>query len=321
MPQPPPRQTPGSAASRLEGAIDGPALARALAGGAAALAEQADAINVINVFPVPDGDTGTNLSMTMRTAAAAATHAAPVTPLEVARAAADAALMGAKGNSGVILSQILAGFAAIPDAPELDAGALAEALGRGRDAAYRLISEPREGTILTAIAEAARGAGAAATAGASAEAALAAAAEAARAAVANSPNLLPVLKDAGVVDSGAQGLYVLLEGMLRALRGESASVSIDHGQIDATWLAATQRLHGSEGAGFCTEFVVRGAGLDREAIRQTLATMGGSLLVVGGGETVRVHVHAPDPQPVFAYARTLGEVSQEKAEDMQAQMD
>jgi hypothetical protein len=317
---PDPRHPPHRAA-RAAAALDGPALARAFVAGAAALAEQADAINAINVFPVPDGDTGTNMSMTMRAAAGAARNVAGGTAASVARAAADAALMGAKGNSGVILSQILAGFAAMADATPLEAAALAAALDRGRESAYRLVSMPKEGTILTAIAEAARGARAAAAGGATAEDALAVARDAAQEAVANSPNLLPVLKEAGVVDSGAQGLYVLLAGMVAGLRGERASLSIDGGQIHDAWLAATQRLHRGEGVGYCTEFVVSGAGLDRDALRQAMMTMGESVLVVGGDETLRVHVHAADPQAVFARARALGAVSHEKADDMQAQID
>jgi DAK2 domain fusion protein YloV len=336
MAMPHPRPAHDEPATAPANAIDGRALAGALAAGAAALAEQADAINAINVFPVPDGDTGTNMSMTMRTASAAAGraasaaagratgagggHAGPPSVAEVAQAAADAALTGAKGNSGVILSQILAGFAAMPDDAPLDAPALASALERGRDAAYRMVSQPKEGTILTAIAEAARGARRSAASGGDADAALAAAADGAREAVANSPNLLPVLREAGVVDSGAQGLYVLLEGMLHGLRGEAPGVSLEAGHIDESWLAATERTHADDAFGFCTEFVVTGARLDRAAVRERLATMGASVLVVGGDEMLRVHVHAEDPAPIFAYARTLGAVAHEKADDMQAQM-
>ncbi len=314
-------QDPPEAAARPR-AIDGPALARAFAGGSATLAQQADAINVINVFPVPDGDTGTNMAMTMRATAAAAAYAASGSAHDVARAAADAALMGAKGNSGVILSQILTGFAAAPPDAVLDAHELARALERGRQAAYRVVSAPKEGTILTAITAAARAARRCADDGGAADAAFAAAVGAARDAVADSPNLLPVLKEAGVVDSGAQGLYVMLEGMLRALRGEPLTVHLDGGgHIDESWLHATRRLHDGAGAGYCTEFVVSGRSLDREAIRMVLAEMGESVLVVGGDGMVRAHVHTADPQGAFAYARTLGTVSHEKADDMQAQID
>ncbi len=135
------------------------------------------------------------------------------------------------------------------------------------------------------------------------------------------PDLLPVLKEAGVVDAGAQGLYVLLDGMLRSLRGDAPAPREERlGAIDAAWLAATERSHGhGEQSGFCTEFVVAGDALDPDAIRAHLGTMGDSLIVVGGDDLVRVHVHTRAPDDVLAYGRTLGEMSHEKAEDMEAQ--
>jgi DAK2 domain fusion protein YloV len=129
-----------------------------------------------------------------------------------------------------------------------------------------------------------------------------------------------LLKEAGVVDSGAQGLYVVLDGMLRTLRGEALTVSLEGGHIDETWLRARERLHGDEGEGFCTEFVVRGEGIDREALRAALTEMGESVLVVGDAHLLRAHLHTHDPQAAFAHARGIGEVSHEKADDMQAQM-
>jgi DAK2 domain fusion protein YloV len=258
----------------------------------------------------------------MRAAVEAVTDADAQSAAAVARAAARGALMGAKGNSGVILSQILAGFAAMPDgaAASLDAPALAAALRRARDAAYKVVSAPKEGTILTAITAAAEGAEAARAA--DAVAALEAATLAAQDAVARTPDLLPVLKEAGVVDSGAEGLYVALDGMLRALRGESAAPAADLGSIDASWLSATRHVH-HEGpaAGFCTEFVVEGAALDADAARSTLSGIGDSLLVVGGGDLLRVHLHTHEPDAAIDYARTLGTLVHEKVDDMQAQMD
>ena len=325
MPQPPAEHPRTSSAEMA--AIDGRALALAFAGGAEALLRQADALNAINVFPVPDGDTGTNMSLTMRAAideiARQAGDAMPSTA-DVARAVAQGTLMGARGNSGVILSQILAGFVA-PDASggdeALNAAGLAAALERGRAAAYRVVSNPQEGTILTGITAAAAAARTSADGGASFEQALAAAVEAARDAAARTPDLLPVLREAGVVDAGAQGLFVLLDGMLRGLRGESAGdEKYDLGAIDASWLSATARVHG-DGAtsGFCTEFVIAGSALDAEAIRARLRSGGDSLLVVGGGDLVRVHVHTHQPDDALAYGRTLGAVSHEKVDDMEAQ--
>jgi DAK2 domain fusion protein YloV len=301
--------------------IDGEALARAFAGGAEALRCQADAINAINVFPIPDGDTGTNMHLTMRAALDDAQRAPTERAGGVAQAAAHGALMGAKGNSGVILSQILAGFAAAVDgAAEIDAPVLAGALERARDAAYKVVSAPKEGTILTAITAAAEAARAhdATTAEASLEAAVGAAEDA----VARTPDLLPVLKEAGVVDSGAQGLFVLLEGMLRGLRGEaSARHEGGFGAIDASWLSATQRLHDHDGAqsGFCTEFVISGERLDADALRDRLRHLGDSLLVVGGGEVARVHIHTHTPDDALAAGRAAGTLVHQKVDDMEAQ--
>jgi len=317
MPLPPAPSAGADAAP----AIDGPALARALYAAERTLGLQRDALNAINVFPVPDGDTGTNMSLTMRAACDAVRDldAERASASAVASAAAHAALMGARGNSGVILSQILTGFAAFDDpAAPLDAPALAAALERGRAAAYRVISNPREGTILTAITAAAHAA--AESTNAPAVQVLAAAAAAAQEATDRTPELLPVLKEAGVVDAGAQGLAFILDAMVRSLRGEELPTARDLGAIDASWLAATRALHDSgDRSGFCTEFVVTAAALDADAVRARLNSMGDSLLVVGDRDTVRVHLHTGSPEDAFAYARTLGTVSHEKAEDMEAQ--
>ena len=301
--------------------IDGPALARAFAAGSEALRRQADAINAINVFPVPDGDTGTNMWLTMHAAVEEIARTDAASAHAVAAAVARGSLMGAKGNSGVILSQILAGIVPPDDDGGLDAAALADGLERARAAAYRVVSAPKEGTILTAISAAAAAAEGAARAGGDVLQTLAAAVDATRAAVAQTPELLPVLKEAGVVDSGAQGLLVLLDGALRGLRGEDqASYEGGFGAIDDSWIGATQHLHAHDGAsGFCTEFVVSGTALDTENIRRELGRTGESLLVVGGGDVVRVHVHTQDPDAALAYGRALGAVSHEKVDDMEAQ--
>lgn len=305
--------------------LDGPALARTFRAGADALRAQADAINAINVFPVPDGDTGTNMALTMRAAIDAITpDDERASAHAVAKAAARGALMGAKGNSGVILSQILAGFAAMPahDA-HLDGLALAEGFARARAAAYKVVSQPKEGTILTAITAAADAASRARNS--STNASLEAIVAATRAAVARTPDLLPVLKEAGVVDSGAQGLYVLLDGMLHGLRNEDvATPAVELGAIDPAWLAATERTHahGDARSGFCTEFIVTGdraGGIDAEALRSRMHALGDSVLVVGGGDIARVHVHTDAPGDALAFARTLGAVSHEKVDDLEAQ--
>lgn len=305
------------------GAIDGAALSRCFAAAAEALRRQADALNAINVFPVPDGDTGTNMSLTMRAAADSVALAGPSSAAKVAAAARAGSLMGARGNSGVILSQIIGAFVLPDGAASFDARALAAAVERGRAGAYHVISKPKEGTILTAITAAASAASAAAVGDgdATCDSVLAAAAAAAHEAVARTPELLPVLREAGVVDAGAQGLAIVLDAMLAAVRGEEIAASAaDLGHVDQSWLSATRQMHG-DGAtsGFCTEFLVRGSALDPESIRTHLAAAGDSLLVVGGGDLVRVHIHTHEPQSALAYARTLGDVSHEKVDDMGAQ--
>ncbi len=322
---PPPANEAETAPAALV-TIDGAALSRAFTAGAGALRNQAAALNAINVFPVPDGDTGTNMSLTMSAAAAIAEQSGATTAADVAKEAAKASLMTAKGNSGVILSQILAGIAAAVTGDTIDATTLADALDRARAAAYRVVSNPREGTILTAITGASEAAAIAAHNTTSADAVLAAAVEGAREAVARTPELLPVLKEAGVVDAGAQGLFVFLDGMLRGMRGEPIDdAPSDFGAIDASWLEAREQLHGDGAqAGFCTEFVIQSEpparrALDPDAIRAHLQSLGDSLLVVGDEAIVRVHVHTAAPDDAFAYARTLGALSHEKADDMERQ--
>lgn len=304
-----------ASADRIAKLLDGIALAAAFEAAATALSMQRDALNAINVFPVPDGDTGTNMSLTMRSAVDAAPPGEPSAAV-VAKAMAQGALMGARGNSGVILSQVVSAFA--QDAPALDGAACADALERGRAAAYRVVSQPREGTILTALTAAA--AAASAVRSDAPAAVLSAASRAAQEATDRTPELLPVLKEAGVVDAGAQGLAVMLDGMARALRGEAAGTARDLGAIDASWLSATRRAHDEgEQSGFCTEFVVTGEQLDAAAMRSSLSEMGTSLIVVGGSDAVRVHVHTHQPDDVLAYARTIGTLAQEKVENMESQ--
>jgi DAK2 domain fusion protein YloV len=320
-----PDSTGATAAGDDESTIGADALVRAFAGGTHALIVQRDALNAINVFPVPDGDTGTNMSLTMTNANNAVieckTGPEPPTVAGIAKAAANGALMGARGNSGVILSQILTGFAALnADVTALDGAAVADGFERGRTAAYAVISNPREGTILSAITAVVATCKLSAADGGAALDVLRVAAAAAQEATDRTPEQLPVLKEAGVVDAGAQGLAVMLDGMVRALTGEAAPTATDLGAIDTSWLSATRRVHDDGArAGFCTEFVVSGESLDAEAMRARLGTMGESLLVVGSSEVVRVHIHADKPDDVFDFARTLGEVSREKVEDMEAQ--
>ncbi|MEX0786764.1 MAG: DAK2 domain-containing protein, partial [Dehalococcoidia bacterium] len=302
--------------------IDGATFRSIFAGAATVLERHVRALNAINVFPVPDGDTGTNMHLTLN-AAVEELEQANGDVSKSAHALAHGALMGARGNSGVILSQVLRGLAdGLDGRAAADGRALAGALRSASDAAYAALSEPVEGTILTVAREAAEAVRD--TPSESAERVLADAVAAAKAAVARTPELLPVLKEAGVVDAGALGLAIILEGLLLSLRGEPLDVDLAPDiPAETGWQREAASLHraGHGESGYCTEFVVVGEELDLSAARTTLASFGGSLLVVGGDGLLRVHVHTTRPDDALAYGRTLGKISQVKVDNMEAQID
>ncbi|MCY3918884.1 MAG: DAK2 domain-containing protein, partial [Chloroflexi bacterium] len=290
---------------------------RMLAAASAWLDQHADAIDAINVFPVPDGDTGRNMAQTLR-AAWEAVGAEPAEGIgDVLRAAADGALLGARGNSGVILSQWMRGLAqGVEGHQEASTGVLADALGRASTRAYAAIEEPREGTILSVTR-------AAATCGPNPDAftpweALRGAVMRAEEAVARTPEQMPLLAEAGVVDSGAQGLAVVLAGFERGLREDDLPApAADFGQIRTEWLVgASPRTETGGGFGFCTEFVLSGAGLDLEELRETLDALGDSLVVAGDERLARIHIHTDTPEAAFDAGRRFGDVDQCTTDDM-----
>lgn len=303
-------------------ALDGPTLRSAAADACALLQRHIAALNAANVFPVPDGDTGTNMHLTLRAGLEELDQTPANTVAEVAHALAHGTLMGARGNSGVIFSQILRGLAVgLEGLERADGPALAAALAASAAAARHALSEPVEGTILTVIREAAEAL--ATSPPEDAVEALARAVAAAHDAVQRTPELLPVLKEAGVVDAGGLGLAIVLEGLLRSLRGQPLDVNLAPDiAVEATWKSEAAALHdGAAGeTGYCTEFVVHGTGLDPEPARERLGAFGSSLLVVGGGELLRVHLHTSRPDDAIAYGRTLGELSQVKVDNLQAQI-
>lgn len=297
--------------------LDGADFRRMLAAASAWLDQHADAIDAINVFPVPDGDTGRNMAQTLR-AAWEAVGAEPGEGIgDVLRAAADGALLGARGNSGVILSQWVRGLAqGVEGRQEASTGLLAEALGRASTRAYAAIEEPREGTILSVTR-------AAATCGPNPDAftpweALRGAVVRAEEAVARTPEQMPLLAEAGVVDSGAQGLAVVLAGFERGLREDDLPApAADFGQIRTEWLVgASPRTETGGGFGFCTEFVLSGAGLDLEHLRETLDSLGDSLVVAGDEHLARIHIHTDTPEAAFDAGRRFGDVDQCTTDDM-----
>jgi DAK2 domain fusion protein YloV len=278
------------------------------------LERNAEAVNAIN------GDTGTNMALTMRATVDAAAGAETVS--EVMRAMARGALMGARGNSGVILSQFIRGLAGILDLCRSVGGVeLAGALGSAADAAYAAVGAPVEGTILTVAREAARGACEQAAVTHDIEPVMAAAAGAAHAAVQRTPDLLPVLREAGVVDAGGLGLAVLFDGALRYLRGEPLPEQAeDAGAIATDWLTQAEAAHGhGDGFGYCTEFVVSGIDIPLDRLRARLQGIGQSVLVVGEPVLARVHVHTDDPGRALSIGAGLGRLANVKVDDMEAQ--
>ncbi len=275
-----------------------------------------DGINAINVYPVPDGDTGTNMLLTLR-AALRAVDQLPPTVGETARQIARAALLGARGNSGVILSQMLRGFAEVlEDCDDTSGPQLIHALRNASDVAYGAVSHPVEGTMLTVLREAATLARELIAREAGEAAVLHALIDHAYASVERTPELLPRLKEAGVVDAGGAGVAVILEGVVASIHGVELP---ERPRYRASEHVTTEAVE-HEGHGYCTEYLVLGDDLDLRAIEQELVAAGGdSLLVVGDGRTVHVHVHVEDPGPALSIGARAGALDGVKVENMQVQ--
>ena len=301
--------------------IDAPRLKAMLAAAAEWLELNAAGINAINVFPVPDGDTGSNMSATLRAAVEAA-RAADGGAGAVLAAAAHGALLEARGNSGVILSQILAGLAEdVEQADKVDGAVLAKGLERADAVARQAVTEPREGTILTVLRDAASAASAAAAGGTDVAGVMVAAAAAAAASVARTPELLPILKQAGVVDAGGLGLSVVLDGCVSELTGRERpepvlSESQSSGHIHAMENAYDET---GPGLGYCTEFMLGGDSLQPASIRQQLCELGDSVLVVGQAGLLRVHIHTADPGAALSLGVRCGVLSRIKIDNIDAQ--
>jgi hypothetical protein len=301
-------------------ACDGAGLLGAFRAAVANLEAHVDEINALNVFPVPDGDTGSNMAATVRSALAEAEAAgADATAERVAGAASFGALMGARGNSGVITSQIMRGLAeGLAGKARFNGLDLANALDAGSKAAYGAVAKPVEGTILTVIREAAAAAVAAAESRNDLEVVLTATLDAAEKAVARTPSLLPILRQAGVVDSGGQGLYRLFQGALLHLVGRSLVVPTPPAGARPSVLVA----HADEGYGYETMYLLAarpGESLDVDAIRVHLESIGGSVLVAGDPRAVKIHVHNERPDLVIGYGLERGSLSRVSVENLDAQ--
>ena len=298
--------------------MDGQLLKQSLLGSLAWLGAHQEEINRLNVFPVPDGDTGTNMLLTLQSAVEDIRESPATEVSKIARIAAHGSLMGARGNSGVILSQIFRGFAsAVQDKAQLSPVELAEAFEEAANAAYRAVSKPTEGTILTVARQAGRSAaGAAQQPGANSVSVMKAAAAGARSAVERTPSQLKILRDAGVVDAGGYGLQIMLEGMLRSVEEVEDELSKQGPARPAA--QATLDLP-EEGWGYCTEFLIEGEDLDVEGIRDEIESLGNSVLVVGDAELVKVHVHTDDPSRVITLAARYGRLDRLNVGDMSIQ--
>ncbi len=284
-----------------------------------------DRVNALNVFPVPDGDTGTNMALTMKGALEAVEDlAADATASEVAQKLAYGALMGARGNSGVILSQIFRGFAnGLGGAPEIDGRDLARALDGARETAYKAVMRPVEGTMLTVIR------GAADTAKAESEThpavvdVLRAARDGAQVALDGTPDQLDILRQAGVVDAGGQGVVYILDALVRSATGDTElpenGVAPATPGSDMAFLDMVGETHGEDAFGYCTNFMVMGSGIDTDRVRDEIAAMGQSAVIVGDDTMLKVHIHTLNPGEVLAYAVRLGDLDQIKIDNMSRQ--
>lgn len=303
--------------------LDGDTLARVMEAGIRHLFRRRDYINRINVFPVPDSDTGTNMAFTFKSMLEAVQRR-PRWPLpDLLGALGEAALDGARGNSGAIMAQYFQGFReAVGDRVDLDAGALAVACRRGAEQAWTAMAEPVAGTLPTVLEDHARALHEAAGRGlVDLREAFAAGLDGARASLANTPNQLPVLKQAGVVDAGGQGFVDLLEGISTFIR-EGVIDDLDADWREAMAADAAEPHEGLDVGDhqFCTECVIEGRGLDRQAIMARLEALDQSSLVVAGSDRrVRVHIHVNNPAELFLACEEFGEITQQKADDMRWQ--
>ncbi len=291
-----------------------------IAAAASALKDRREEINRLNVFPVPDGDTGTNMSLTMDAVMTglAALDVDPSVP-EICKAVTHGSLMGARGNSGVILSQILRGLCeAVGTSGEMTPAVLADALQRSVTVAFQAVRKPVEGTMLTVLKDAAEAACAGVRASASLDEVLDMVVKACFESVRRGPDLLPVLKEHGVVDAGGFGLAILAEGFVTGMEGHEFSA---HDIAVATGELAVSPVNDWDDDEYlyCTEFLLHGADADKSFVADWIAAKGGSELVVGDRDTYKIHVHTDDPGSVLAWATSLGEVAEVHINNMRRQ--
>ncbi len=296
-------------------------LAKMFLAGAQNIEAKKDYINELNVFPVPDGDTGTNMSMTIMSAAKEVTALNNPEMKDLAKAISSGSLRGARGNSGVILSQLLRGFTkAIKEEKEIDVLALAAACQRARDTAYKAVMKPKEGTILTVASGIATKAAEMAGETDDLEVFIPAVIEYAEEVLNKTPEMLPVLKEAGVVDSGGQGLLEVIKGGYDAFLGKE----IDYSSIKPSTSVTVNKVNAEDTAdikfGYCTEFIIltekEFTEEDEHEFKKFLSSIGDSIVCVADDDVVKIHVHTNDPGLAIQKALTYGQLSKMKIDNM-----
>ncbi len=308
--------------------LNGRELSAMFTAAAAALERNVDAINALNVFPVPDGDTGTNMYLTMQSGIddLSAMDGAP-TASDAASAVYSGTFMGARGNSGVILSQFIKGFEdGLDGNVDCTPEDFARACDLARHNAYKSVANPVEGTMLTVITSIAEAAREAVDEGADIQTTLRNASVRARETVAKTTSMLPVLQEAGVVDAGGQGLAVVIEGFRRSVAGEDANtgdydIQVPEGGLSGSFRVSDEFLSAHEGDayGYCTQFVVEAEGLDVDDIRDRMNDIAESTVVIGDGSLAMVHGHAEDPGQLVSVGVSAGSISKVKIENMDVQ--
>lgn len=282
------------------------------------LEEQKEFVNSLNVFPVPDGDTGTNMSMTFRAAVTEIENMNTDSIGEVSKRLAKGALMGARGNSGVILSQILRGIAkGLENKTEVTSAEFGQSIMEGSKSAYKAVMRPTEGTILTVI----RAAGESAIKSTNSDVTmmLDEVCSYSETILNKTPEMLPVLKKAKVVDAGGAGLLILLKGMYKAL-DEDIEPSISAVTSSSTKSSAAKELGDQEiKFGYCTEFIILGDNSGMDEFKSDIEPLGDSMIVVGAEDVIKVHIHTNDPGLVLSKAVKLGELTKVKIENMREQ--
>ena len=281
----------------------------------AALEAKVARINALNVYPVPDGDTGTNMLLTLESILKEASDRTYEGLEEATKAGARAALMGARGNSGVILSQMIrGGCEVLGDSDSLSAETVAAALEGACERAYASVRDPVEGTMLTVMRDAARAA--LEVEDADIPAVIRAAASEAHASVRRTPELLEVLREAGVVDAGGLGVAVILDGLHAFVTGQEVEVPEEEGGVPDL-----EAIHAEEEPwGYCTEFVVTGFSGDAREFEERIHSSGKSVLVVSDEDLVKVHLHTQDPGDALSYGGRFGRLSGVKVDDMEDQV-